>query len=63
MLSATTENVISLLTSLGFGDEFPAEPNGIVIDNFDQWVLPDVTILSGCCGPTCISFPEEELAA
>ena len=63
MLSATTENVISLLASLGFGDDFLAEPDGIVIDNFDQWVLPDVAVHSGCCATNCISFPEEELAA
>jgi hypothetical protein len=41
MLKLATDNVISLLASLGFEDTGVGDRNEIVIDNFDQWINPD----------------------
>jgi hypothetical protein len=52
MLSAVTDNVISLLASLGFDDSFLGDRTEMVIDSFDQWTNPDFAVAS--CSPTCI---------
>jgi hypothetical protein len=50
MLSAVTDNVISLLASLGFDDSFLGDRTEIVIDSFDQWSNPDCAVAA--CSPT-----------
>ncbi|MFL6143024.1 MAG: hypothetical protein ACJ72N_14320 [Labedaea sp.] len=53
-----TDNVISLLASLGF-DDAVTNPDGIVIDNFDQWTNPDSPALSTVCTPCTMELAEE----
>jgi hypothetical protein len=58
MLSSVTDNVISLLASLGF-DDAVTNPDSIVIDNFDQWTNPDSPALATVCSPCAMSFAGE----
>jgi hypothetical protein len=48
MLTSTNEKVISLLASLGFHDML-RDPDGIVIDTFDEWTNPDAGVAYATC--------------
>jgi hypothetical protein len=61
MLTLVSDNVMSLLSSMGFADDPSGGPNEIVIERFDHWSNPqgEATLTLTCaCGSAFVQQPE-----